>query len=158
MTTKAPVSYYKVVPVAQPAVGTEFTLTAPGGEYWRVVSLRFTLVTSAAVANRTPRLRVSDGTDVYASHGPVAVQAAGVTLAYSAHEGSAVRAAIGGEAGLSWPTRGHLLQPGHRIVSSTDLIDVGDQYSAIVALVQSFPAGPDLEWLPTVDTQVSEMG
>lgn len=157
MSTKAAVSYYKVVTVANPVAGGEFTLTAPGGEYWRVVSLRFVFVSSAAVANRTPRLNVGDGTDIYASHRAEAVQAAGVTTAFSAFEGGPGGLSIGGLAYISWPDRGVLLQPGHRITSSTDLIDVADQYSAIRAMVQSFPAGPELEWLPTVDVQLAEM-
>lgn len=158
MSTKAPVSYYKTVLVATPAVGSEFALVAPGGEYWRVLSLRFQLVTSAVVANRTPRLNVGDGTDTYASVRAEAVQAAGATLVYSAFEGSRGGVDVGGVANIGWPTRGQLLQPGHRVASSTALIDVGDQYSAIVALVQSFPAGPAIEWLPSVDTQLAEMG
>lgn len=158
MSTKAPVSYYKVVSVANPAAGAEFTITAPGDQFWRVVSMRFVLVTSAVVANRTPRLNVSDGTDIYASVRADAVQAAGVTLTYSAIEGVIGRQNVGGVANINWPTRGQMLQPGHQIASSTDLIDVGDQYSAIRALVQSFPQGPVDEWLPTVDTQIFEMG
>lgn len=158
MSTKAPVSFYRPVTIANPAAGAEFTIQPPGGALWRVVGLAFRLVTDVTVADRNVNLSINDQTDTYTECRSGVDQAASLTGRYSAFSG----AAVGGFAitlvNIALPTGGAILQPGHRLMSRTVNIQAGDQFSLIRALVQEFPQGPVEEWLPTVDTQVFAMG
>lgn len=158
MTTKQPVSYYQVLRGTDPAAGGEFALTAPGGEFWRIVSLAFTLVTSAAVANRVVSLVGDDQTDAWFRVVSNQNVPAGQTVNYCAFSGAPGNAAVNNKVMIPFPDNGLLVPPGMRLRSVTDLVDVGDQYSAVRALVQVFPQGPATEWLPTVDVQLTEMG
>lgn len=158
MATKAPVSYYKMVAVAPPAAGANFTLTAPGGEFWLLHSIVFRFVASAAAGNRLVHAFADDQTDVYYRAPANSIIAAAGDQRISGFPGAPQSAAIGNEVLFPLPHGGLLLPPGWRFRVSTDAIDVGDQYSEIRALVQSFPQGPADEWLPTVDTQIYEMG
>lgn len=145
-----PNPYIKTVQVAAPAAGAEFAIRAPGEGLWRVLSLAFNLVTDATVANRAVSLTADDGTSVYFSTDATAFQAAALTRGYSAWEGSMSLAAISGDAILGFPTRGLWLPVGHSIRSVTTAIQAGDQYAAINAMVEEFPTGPSVEWVPTV--------
>src|SRR5207253_559703 len=51
--------------VATPAVGTDWSFTVPGESILGVFSIVATLATSAAVANRVPTLRVTDGSATF---------------------------------------------------------------------------------------------
>lgn len=158
MTTKAPVGYYKMVSVANPAAGANFALTAPGGEFWLLHSITFRFVASAAVANRLVHLFADDQTDVYFRAPANSIVAAAGDQRFCGFAGAPQSAAIGNEVLFPLPANGLLLPPGWRFRTSTDAIDVADQYSEIRALIQSFPQGPTDEWLPSVDTQIHEMG
>lgn len=158
MSTKGPMTFYQVVQVSNPAPGAEFALKSPGQGLWRVISVAFTLVTSAVVANRRVVLFGDDQTDVWAVCPSAVDQAASTTVRYGAHVGAVGSGLAGTALSIPLPGQGFILMPGHRLRSSTLAIDATDQYSAIRALVQEFPAGPDLEWLPSVDTQLSQEG
>ncbi len=139
---------YQVVQVAQPAAGAEFTLRATGQGAWRVLSLAFTLATSAVVANRRIALLADDGTDVWGAFPSANDQAASLNMRYGAHDG-AVSNAFGGTAwSIPLPATGLLLLPGHRLRSTTLNIDVADQYSAVRALVREFLLGEAGRWGP----------
>lgn len=133
--------YYKVVSIADPAAGSDFTITALTGELWRVVSLRARFVASAAVANRQIELFADDGTGTFF----------GTTSAYNAvattdHDVCAFAGApnvtlTNGVVNLALPIDGIPLQPGWRLRSQTNAIDVADQFSLIRVLVEAFPIG-----------------
>lgn len=157
MSTKQPVSYYKIATVANPVAGDEFAFVAPGGEFWRMVSVAFTLVTSAVVANRVLSLVADDQTDVWFRVVSNQNVPAAQTVNYCGFPGAPQNPAVNNKVMIPFPDLGLLLPPGMQLRSVTDLIDAGDQYSAIRALVQVFPQGPVTEWLPTVDTQLTDM-
>jgi hypothetical protein len=124
--------FYKTVTVPNPAAGADWSLTVPASEVWSLVTITATLTTSAAVANRAPSLVVSDGNVRYARMPAIQTQAA-----------SLVGITTWGPYGQSGLTgliaRGILpvaaLGPGETIGTLTDLIDVGDQWSAIFVRV-----------------------
>lgn len=149
MGVRTVVPYVKLVKVQNPAVGVEFSLTAPGNGLWRVMSVVFRFVTSAVVATRTLTLVADDGTDVFFRTNASLQQVAAATVDYGAFEG----ASSGGFAGVVGIAPliqdGIWLQPGWRLRSLTTAIDGGDQYSQIVALVEEYPSGPGSEWAPT---------
>jgi hypothetical protein len=121
-----------------PAAGAEASVTVPAGTQWELYSVGITLVTSAAVANRTPHLLVDDGTNVVANLVPAAVQAASATVAYSFTEAGVDYAAVRDGVMLvgQLPT-GLRLGPGWRIRTLTTALDVGDNYGAPVVAYRS---------------------
>lgn len=121
-----------------PAAGVEASVTVPAGQSWELYSVGITLVTSAAVANRTPHLIVDDGTNVVANLVPAAVQAASATVAYSFTMAGADFAAVRDGVMLvgQLPT-GLRLGPGWRIRTLTTALDVGDNYGAPVVAYRS---------------------
>jgi hypothetical protein len=158
MSTKIPTTYYKLVQVPTPAAGANFTITAPGGEFWIVHSIVFRFVASAAVANRVVHIIADDATDTYWKAPTNQIVAAAGDNIFSGYPGAPLQAAIGGDVLFPLPNNGLLLPPGNRLRTSTDAIDAADQFSAIRTLVQVFPQGPILEYLPTTDTQIEPMG
>lgn len=158
MVTKAPVPFLQIASATTPAAGAEFTLRAPGQGIWRVMSLAFTFTASAVVANRRVALLADDQTDVWFAAESTVDIAATQAVRFGAYPGAAAAGLAATLVNIPLPPQGLILQPGHRLRSSTSLIDVGDQFSAVRAQIQEYPQGPDLEWLPILDTQLTEMG
>lgn len=158
MVTKAAVPFLQIVTVTNPVPGGEFTLKAPGQGIWVVRSLSFILTTSAAVANRRVALLADDQTDTWFATVSTVDVAASLAVRFGAYPGAAATGLTAVQVTMPLPIPHLLLQPGHRLRTSTTLIDATDQYSAIRAQVQEYPQGPDFEWLPTYDTLLSEMG
>jgi hypothetical protein len=158
MSTKSAVSFLQVATIATPVAGAEFTIRAPGQGIWRILSLAFLLTTSAVAANRRVALVADDQTDVWFAAESTVDVAAGSAVRFGAYPGAPSAGLTAVLVNLPLPYGGLVLQPGHRLRSSTTLIDVGDAYTQIRAQVQEYPQGPDLEWMPTTDTQLAEMG
>lgn len=124
----------RVIPVAAPATGAEFTIPVQSGSLWYVESVRYQLVTSAVAGNRAPNLLLDDGSSVFGTVGASVLQAASLTQVYSLFRtyGQSNNVSALGESS-SFPSIP--LFGGFRIRSSTASIDAGDQYSAIVIYV-----------------------
>lgn len=137
----------KLVTVANPAAGANFSIAVPKGEQWHVVALHFKLATSAAVANRSAAIQVlgPDGATPITEVGPGAVvQAASLTNVYNfqagangtGSQGNVVNATtgsvIGSLPGDLWLTGGCVLQ------SAVAAIDVADQISSVSAWVEFY--------------------
>lgn len=134
--------YARLVRVANPAAGADITMTAPGDEWWRVLTIAFQVVTDATVANRAVALAADDGTDTFWRVGTPALQTAGQTNLYAASHGYGQAQATGGVNSLPLPGDGLWLQSGWRLRTITDQIQAGDQISAFIALVLAFNTGP----------------
>lgn len=129
--------------IDNPAAGADWSITPTHGGLWLVRSVVATLATSAVAGNRTPRLRASDGTNVWFITIPGGVQAPSTTVDYGAFPGSPASSPGGLTALYAWPTDGLRLPVGHSLASSTVTIDAGDQWSAIAIEVLEFPSvGP----------------
>ena len=139
------VPFIQPVLITAPAAGSDFALTCRGGELWRVISFTFQFVTDANVANRAVALAADDATSVFWRAGPAALQAAGQTSQYVAADGFGSAQTTGGVSSYPLPTLGMWLQSGWSLRSVADQIQVGDQFSAIVALVQRFDTGPNAD-------------
>jgi hypothetical protein len=122
----------RVLPVAQPAAGADFSFAVPGESSWGLVAVSATLVTSAAVANRVPVLRFTDGSNVYFRKPALAAITATLTtqVSWVPELGSDQTALSGGALTVPLPTV--YLAPGNVIACSTTAIDVGDQWSNVV--------------------------
>jgi hypothetical protein len=140
----------RIVKLANPSAGTDFALPVSGIGDWIVESIAFVLTTSAVVANRLVQLSADDGTDVFGRYGAPAIQVASLVQRYSGFIGSTGGGTAGNLTSLAFPTVGLYLPQGGFLRSVTQAIDVGDQYSAIVARVLEAPSGPTDRWYPTL--------
>lgn len=130
----------KVVTGADPAAGAEISVTAPNGKSWDLLAVKFTLVTSAAVANRRPALALDDGTTEWYRWRTGVDQAASLTRSYNflhSLSAEADRSATFGE--MYEPLEDELLLgPGSRIKTVTDALQAGDNYGAPVLFVVEY--------------------
>lgn len=117
-----------VVPVASPAAGSDWSLVVPSGHVYRLLAVAAQLVTSAVVATRSVRLNVSDGVRTFLSVPPGATQAASLTRLYSWLP-SVGFGAFGLAIGSNLPDLD--LAAGWSIGTTTEAVDVGDQWSAV---------------------------
>lgn len=141
--------YVDLVVRPTPTVATDFTISVPGDESWRVLSLVFQFVTDANVASRAVRLVADDGTSIFYAVEPETNQAAGLTRRFTTVNGAGPFGGVSEFQPLAWPDTGLWLRPGWRLRTITSSIQAGDQYSAIVAQVQIYPNAEGMSWLPS---------
>lgn len=121
--------------VNSPAVGTDFSLPISTTDRVLLLALTATLTTSAAVANRRAALAFKDqSAGVWWSADAVYPQAASLAVVYSWARGASTGAdpTLAGGERVGLPLPWARLQPNDNVESLTALIDVGDQWSAIV--------------------------
>lgn len=124
-----------------PAAGAEISETVPTGARWELIAIKFTLTTSATVANRLVSLTLDDGVNIFCISGGNQSEPASTVFVYSWSEGLA--------GGLVTPTNAisfslpnpNRLPAGARIRTQTGAIQAGDQYSAVQYLVREWIEG-----------------
>jgi hypothetical protein len=131
----------KRILVVQPAAGAEWLYKHTGPSWILLRAITWKLVTSAAVATRASRLQVKFGTDLVAQFPPGATQAASLTVQYTASDcgltsGDATTALVGLSNSI-------ILGDNMSVGSSTNLIDVADQYSLVAIFGEEFK---DFDW------------
>lgn len=150
MGVKANVPYLKAHPVASPAAGAEFTISAPGQGLWRLLSIAYTLTTDATVSNRATGLLLDDGTNVVWRSCAAQVQTASLAWTYSAFQGAGNSDNTGVSNYFPLPDSGLWIPAGWRLRSDSNNLQAADAYSAITLFVEEFPNGPGMEWQPTI--------
>lgn len=133
----------RLIAGTQPAAGAEISETVPAGARWQLLSFKARFVASAAVANRSWNLLLDDGATRYLTAQTNATATpASVTLDVVWAPGLAdSRNVVTGNINLQTeplPNPTELLA-GHRIRTSTNLLQAGDQWDTIEYVV--------LEWL-----------
>jgi hypothetical protein len=118
-----------------PAANTEISETVPTGARWRLLSMRFALVTDANAANREVAITFDNGTTVYFEAASGANQAASLTRQYTAAVTN-VRGAAATGTGILIPLPDLVLLAGHRIATVTTNRQAGDNYGAPLLLVE----------------------
>lgn len=147
-----------VVGVPQPAAGADWSVPVPAGHLWNVLSILATLTTSAVVATRIPRLIFGDGVATFLDVPPFAGEAASLTRRY-----------VWVPAGQGYTTGNGILSPlpevplgtGWTLATTTDAIDVADQWSAIkLAVVDTTirDGAIDIDTLPDLVVSIVEAG
>lgn len=134
--------FYEILQVANPGAGLEATLTTPQNAVSRLVSVAFTLTTTAVVANRVVTIEYQDG------NGSVFIRA-GAAVAVVQSSTQEFSGQMGGGA-ASWSANTPVffslpnvfLEPGRVVVIDVDSIDVGDTLTAIFCGWERFPTGP----------------
>jgi len=125
---------------SSPSAGDDLTIPVPTGKVWRLLSLRFTLTTSSAAANRRVKLRLSDASDNIVYEIPAAsTQAASLTKIYTAAAGSQNVADSDGSMVLALPTE-IVLGPGYKILTSCVNLQAGDSFDQLALLVEEINA------------------
>lgn len=123
-----------------PAPGAECSDTVPAGSRWRVNSWLTQLTTSVAVANRQVTLIIDDGANILFRIDASAVQLASLIRQYEAYA-TGVAPDLSGSA-FRLPAPFPLdLAAGSRIRTLTAAIDVADDYTAPLILVEERIAG-----------------
>jgi hypothetical protein len=126
----------KRVLVVQPVAGAEWLYKHTGPSWILLRSITWKLVTSAAVATRASRLQLKFGTDLIGQFPPSATQAASLTVQYTASDCGLTGAdATTVLVGLS---NSIILGDNMSVGSSTNLIDVADQYSLVAIFGEEF--------------------
>lgn len=118
--------------VPSPAVATDFSVTVPPGELWRVRTVHAHLATDANVANRQPSLTFGDQTR-QVGHFPVLVNiVASLTteITWAAGYGATPLSIFGNR--ICAPLSPITIVAGWQISSLTANIQAGDQWSDIV--------------------------
>lgn len=125
----------RIVTVASPAAGADWSVNVPGGMVWQVQAIAATLVTSVVVANRFAALLVGDGTTTPIRLGgaPAIVASLTTRFCWLRDYGHSITASNPSGITIAWPVIPIL--GGWTISSSTLAIDVGDQWSAISLFV-----------------------
>lgn len=122
---------HELFAVPQPAVGTNFSFTNDKGQLMLVRAVIFTLVTSAAVANRFAGLKITAAEKTMLQVGSMVAQTTGLTRTYSAYTGT--QSTADSPAGIVFPWRdsGILLEQGYTLASNITALDVADQVSGV---------------------------
>jgi hypothetical protein len=121
------------ITIAAPGAGNEVVGSVPTQALWRIMAARFTLVTSAVVANRLFNLQFSNVTPFFSVES-TGVQTASQTRNYNAGIGVTRAAAVTDDVSISIPDM--WLPPGTSFTTTTDTKDVGDAYGATQLLIE----------------------
>lgn len=140
--------------IATPAAGAEFVVQPNTVGHWRILSLIFTLATSAVVANRNVSFSVTDGTTRTFKQVTAANQAAALSFDYTAYAQATPTVVVNNTVVMQLPEGGLWLPKGWSLTSLTANLDVGDQYSGIVLDIQEIPDGPDWTAEPSMPLNV----
>jgi hypothetical protein len=133
------VGWQERVLIPPPPAGQAFTYTGDGRYFERIIAVTFTLVTSVVVANRLAQmvLQNTDGVVITAAPGGGAVVASSTLNVFLTNDAPAYSGGISGATFGKIPDI--LIPPGWKWVCQVSGIDVADQLSNIVVLVQRFP-------------------
>lgn len=127
-----------VINGTDPAAGNETSVDCPTGFKLRVRAITFTLVTSATVANRRVHVKITNyGADVYEFISSID-QAAGTTRKYTLMPiGGA--GTYGDDNDIIIPIPENItLKESDQIITSTTNLQVGDNFSSTVALIERY--------------------
>lgn len=129
----------QVVILPVPAAGKGASFSVPGNRNMRLVLARATIVCSAQVANRTPRLRFqnADGLDLYQTPSSGTVLA---STEQSASYGVGAVSLTGAATGFATvPLPDPVLTPGMRVLLDAGALQTEDQLSALRLYLEQWP-------------------
>jgi len=125
--------------LTDPANGTEFRVTVPAGEAWRLLSIHAQLVTSATVATRSVYLFVDGGSTVrpiYRDALPSGTgQAASTTWQYTWALGTPIMEESGNFKKVR-PLPDLILLPGWAFQSNTINLQAGDSWEIVTYVIE----------------------
>lgn len=132
----------RVIPVADPAIGSDWSLNVPGGVLWYVESIKARITTSATVASRRVAIVVTDGSLEVFRVGEAANLTAGVTANYNWLRNVATQGAASFTNGVLRTFPSVPILGGWSIGTSTENMDPNDHYNLIVLYVLEIEERP----------------
>lgn len=127
---------YRVIPIPDPAAGSQVSLSVPGGRAWILHSVRVVLTTSAAVANRLMILRIMAGEHESIRFTASAVQTASTSMIYAfAPDIASVSTSVVTMVPIASTL---VLLPGFRLETAVDSLQATDVLSGTVVTVTEF--------------------
>jgi len=128
----------KAITGTDPAAGSEISETVPTNARWRVASFRFSLTTSATVADRYVQLVVDDGTTPirWGDFSP-SPQGASATWTYQASPGGVEHTVRVGVVRIALPDN-LVLPQGWRIRTSTANLQTDDDFGPPELIVEEW--------------------
>jgi hypothetical protein len=120
-----------------PAAGAEIVEVVPTGARWLLLAIKFLITTSAVAGNRAPTITIDDGNS---ANYYMNISSTATTAASLAHTWYYAAGIIERGRNQAFPP-GIWLPSGHRWMTTTTAIDVGDQYSAIHYVVREWLEG-----------------
>lgn len=128
----------RIIQGTTPAAGAEISETVPASAKWRVASIRFSLTTSAAVANRVVNVAFDDGSGfIFAATGVTFNQTASLTFVYNFAQGYAGVTGAGTPAAVQLPSPMFLPQF-FRFRTQTVGIQAADQYTPPIYMIEEW--------------------
>lgn len=113
------------------AAGTEVTETVPTGEVWKLLAVRFQLVSSGTAATRTVTLNIDDGSNIVWRRTSPGTQTASLTRNYLyLADLVGEDAAFDGNGDIKLFLPSTPLLPGWRVRTITTNIQAGDNFGA----------------------------
>lgn len=136
------VGVQKRLTIPAPAAGADFSFTFPGGAWWRLLTLRLTLLTSAVVASRAVRWQMLDGAAVFDEVPSGSTQAASITSIYALglNRTNLVSSAVPNYVGVA--LNDIVIPGGYILRAQTINLDVGDQWSVAEGIAEEMDLGP----------------
>ncbi|MBA7581719.1 hypothetical protein ES708_23630 [subsurface metagenome] len=119
-----------------PAAGAEISEVVPARRRWRILAVRFTLVTDDPVADRIVHLIIDDGTAIFTDICVTTAHEASTTKTYNFSNFGSTQ--LNPVACLYIPLPPLPLSPGFRIRTATDLLEATDDFSAPQLLVEEW--------------------
>lgn len=156
MTLRGEFPHYEVLRVPNPAPGAGVVNRVSGDGASRFLAGAFTLVTSAAVASRGVRIRLTDGSTRFFHSGPSFSQPASTTYRYGIINSGPDFGDPSTVCHIPFPSDGMILLPGWTSEIVVLNMQAADQLQDIALLVEKFPNGPTSEWNPSYPSFVVE--
>lgn len=125
-----------------PAAGVDWSFILPGGSWWRLLAGRAVLTTSAVVAARAVRLRLSDGAAVFHEVVSSATVPASSVAAFNMSPGFLGTQSPNAPITLNLSPPDIKFPAGYGLTIATFNLDVGDQWSNIELLFEEEDLGP----------------
>jgi hypothetical protein len=131
----------RVLQVQQPLVGHDWAYVHSGPSWFIPTAIIAKLVTSAAVANRLPQITLTFRSVLCGQWSTAVVVPASTTAIITASDAGGTSTLLN-TLTIQLPDN-LMIADGMTLASLTNLIDVGDQYSAIAILCEEFT---DFDW------------
>mgnify|MGYP001577525217 CR=1 FL=1 len=131
-----PSNHVRVFVSADPAAGAEIPHTVPANRRWEIQSIFFSLLTSAAAANRVVQLSIDDGAnELYRVAPDATIQTANLSCFYNAGPGLSKAGGSANTVTIPLPTP-CVLEAGWRIRTITANFQAGDDFSVARIVVR----------------------
>lgn len=129
-------------PVATPAVASGLTITVPGGEVWKVRTVKARLVTDANVANRTLALTVGNQAVTIGTFAAQATIAASLTTDVTWMAGAVPTPTAIVAGAILAPLPELVLVAGWQLAITIGAVQAADQLSQVVAYIDRLDQPP----------------